>query len=85
MDLTSSLTNPAITLMLSAESTVLADVYLEQPMLDFHDANPDLKDVDSGMSLATWSTILRDTAAYLRGASTLELPGMPIKDSFLIH
>ncbi len=85
MDLTSSGTTPTITLMLSAESTVLADVYLEQPMLDFHDANPDLKDVDSGMSFETWSAILSDTAAYLRGALTLELPGMPIKDSFLIH
>jgi hypothetical protein len=85
MDLTSSLTQPTITLMLTAESTVLADVYLEQPMLDYHDANPNLKDVDCEMSLATWNKILGDTAAYLRGASTLQLPSMPIKDSFLMH
>ena len=85
MDLTISFNQPTITLMLSAESTVSADVYLEPVMLDFHDANPNLKDADCEMPFETWNEILRDTSAYLRGASTLQLPRMSIKDSFLVH
>lgn len=85
MDLTIASSKPAITLMLSAESTVLADVYLEKSMLDFHDANPNLKDGDCGMPFSTWSGILQDTAAYLRGASTLQLPRMSINDAFLMQ
>jgi hypothetical protein len=85
MDLTVSLSKPAITLMLTAESTVLADVYLEQPMLEFHDANPDLRSADCEMPFSNWNMILTDTAAYLRGADTLQLPGAPIADAFLVH
>jgi hypothetical protein len=85
MDLSVSLGKPAITLMLTAESTVWADVYLEQPMLEFHDAHPDLRNADCEMPFSNWSMILRETAAYLRGADTVRLPSAPIADSFLVQ
>jgi hypothetical protein len=85
MDLTTSASDPAITLMLSAESTVLADVYLEQSMLDFHDAHPGLKDADCAMPFPVWNTILEKTAAYLRGGSALQLPRISIDDAFLMR
>lgn len=85
MDIGISASRPTITLMLSSESIAQADVYLEQPMLDFHDSNPSLKDADDAMPFEVWNTVLRDTAAYLRGAASLKLPFMSIEDSFLVR
>lgn len=85
MDSDISATRPAITLMLASNAIALPDVFLEQPMLDFHDANPRLKDADVAMPFKTWDKILRRAAAYLRGAPTLQLPRMKIGDSFLVH
>lgn len=85
MDCVIAASKPTVTLMLASEHVAPADVYLEQPMLAFHDANPRLKDADGAMPIGTWNTILGDTAAYLRGASSLRLPLMPIKDAFLVH
>lgn len=77
-----ALTSPAITLFMASESLDLANVYMAEAMVQYHEANPDLLMKARPMSKADWENKLIMLADYLQGkASALRLSDLVDADT----
>ena len=79
---------PTITLALFPEHLVAPDVFMEPPMLAYHDAHPHLLEGDKPLTQEEWSRAMKQIASYLRGDSaTLDIEmdhPVRLRDSFAV-
>lgn len=88
IDLERNKTRPHVTCLISSESIMQnpeSDVFMEQPMLDYHDKYPHLKKTMKPMTSKVWRTSCQKLAAYLRGGDSLDLDLPDPEFSFFLY